>query len=108
MSISRIDQLKEFLKEDPEDPFLHFALALELLKMNQLEEARDLLELLKNRKPDYLPTYYRLGKTYEELKRTTAALATYQEGIQLAKTKGEQHTLSELQSAHQNLLFSDD
>jgi tetratricopeptide (TPR) repeat protein len=108
MSQARIKQLREYLKDDPEDAFLNYALALELLKMNELEEARTLLEQLRGNRPDYLATYYRLGKLYEDLKMKQAALTIYKDGIELARHAGERHTMAELQSAYQNLLFSED
>ncbi|MFM9028081.1 MAG: tetratricopeptide repeat protein [Bacteroidota bacterium] len=107
-SNDRIHQLEQFLSEDPNDAFSRYALALELLKMNQLEEADSHLQRLYMDQPEYLATYYQLGKLLEMKKEKQRALATYLAGMERARKKGDKHTLSELQSAYQNLLFSED
>lgn len=108
MNNDRIRQLQLFLDEDPNDSFSRYALGLEFLKMNNLEDGIAQFEFLIGQQPDYLPTYYQLGKSYEAMNNREKALATYSHGIEIAKRKGERHTLSELQSAYQNLMFSDE
>ena len=90
------------------DSFSRYALALELLKMNKLEEARQEFEHLLKVAPDYLATYFQLGKIQESSGEKEKALATYSSGIEVARSKKDRHTLSELQSARQNLLISGD
>lgn len=108
MSSDRIHQLRQFLSEDSGDAFSRYALALELLKMNELEEAQSQFETLIREQPEYTATYYQLGKLLENEKERQKALDTYSAGIEIARKKGERHALSELQAAHQNLLYSED
>ena len=54
---TRLDQLNEFLKETPEDPFLKYAIAAEYLKLNDEQEARRRFEQLIDSNPDYVGTY---------------------------------------------------
>ena len=49
--------------------------------------------------PEYVGTYYHLGKLQEALKDVEGALATYKEGIEIAKRIGDRHALSELAEA---------
>jgi tetratricopeptide (TPR) repeat protein len=64
---SRIEQLQEFLKEDSNDSFLKYALALEYVRVEENETARDcFLKLIENDK-NYVASYYQLGKLYESL-----------------------------------------
>ena len=97
--MDRIDQLKAFLDEDPDDPFTRFALAQEYLKDDRVRKAVEVFEGLVETDPDYVGTYYHLGKLYERLDRTQDAIETYAAGIDVARSQGEQKDLSELQDA---------
>lgn len=99
MSIDRLEQLKSFHEEDPDDPFTRFALAQEHLKRDHLDKALSFFEGLVDTDPNYVGTYYHLGKLYERLDRQDDAIATYEQGIEVARTQGEQKNLSELQDA---------
>lgn len=99
MSVDRLAKLQEFYEEDPEDPFTRFALAQEHLKRDNPQEAVDLFEHLVETDPDYVGTYYHLGKLYERLDRMDDALTTYEQGIEVAREQKEQKALSELQDA---------
>lgn len=99
MSVDRLSRLKAFYEEDPEDPFTRFALAQEHLKQGNTEEALAFFEELVDTDPGYVGTYYHLGKLYERLDRTDEALSTYEQGIEVARERGETKALSELQDA---------
>lgn len=95
----RLKQLYGFLSEQPNDPFLHYAIATELLKTGQIAEALGKFEDLTIQHPNYVGTYYHLGKTYEAAGRTDDALATYEKGMRVAEQEKDRHALSELQTA---------
>jgi len=97
---NRLQQLIEFLKESPNDAFLTYALATEYLKLGQTAEALRRYEALVRDHPDYVGTYYHLGKLYEALGRHADAVDTYQAGMQAARKKRDMHALSELQAAY--------
>ena len=99
MSTDRLEQLKTFYEEDSEDPFTRYALAQEHLKQGHTDRALALFEELVEKDPDYVGTYYHLGKLYERLDRTDDALETYEQGIEVAREQGAQKDLSELQDA---------
>jgi tetratricopeptide (TPR) repeat protein len=99
MSTDRLAKLREFYEEDPEDPFTRFALAQEHLKAGNPDEALAFFEELVETDPDYVGTYYHLGKLYERLDRTDDALDTYEQGIAVAREQKAQKDLSELQDA---------
>jgi tetratricopeptide (TPR) repeat protein len=99
MAIDRIPQLLAFLEEDPANAFLRFALAMEYVKADRLEEARTQFEELLRDDPSYVGAYYHLGKLYERLGRKADAIETYRTGIQQADLAREQHFKSELQAA---------
>ena len=97
--MDRIDQLRKFIEANPAEPFPRYALALELKGKGDVEgAARELLEL-SQRVPDYLAAYLQLGLLLQALGRNDEARATLQRGQQVARKKGDTHTLSELTSA---------
>lgn len=95
----RIDILLQYHREDPADPFTLFALAREYEKRGADEEALRYYERLVHEQPDYVGTYYHLGKLYEQLGRSGDAIRVYQAGIVVAGQKTDFHARAELQSA---------
>jgi len=100
MEISRLDKLLEFIKNEPEDEFLKYALATEYLRLNQSEKALWYYEDLINNHPNYIGTYYHLGKLYEALGRKQDAVNIYEKGMQITKEKRDNHAFSELQTVY--------
>ena len=93
----RLQKLLDFLKNEPDDPFLKYALALCVLsrfKQKSLFYFEDLL----NKHPDYVGTYYHAGKLYERLDRKSEAILVYQKGMEIARKAGDTHAYSELQT----------
>lgn len=103
--MSRIFQIQEFLKESPNDSFLLHALALEYIKLNNDDEARIIFEQNRRNAPDYVPTYYHLGKLLERTGSINAAIEVYEKGMEIAKAQGDQHAFSELRSVYEELTF---
>jgi tetratricopeptide (TPR) repeat protein len=103
MQISRLEKLLEFIKSEPEDPFLKYALATEYLRINQTDKALEYYEDLVNNHPGYTGTYYHLGKLYEALDRKDDALKTYETGMKITREQRDNHALSELQAVYNEL-----
>lgn len=99
MQKSRLEQLLNFLKENPEDDFLNYALAMEYIGLADTDKALKLLQNLQQKSPDYLATYYQLGKILEQRNEILQALIIYQKGLEIAIAQKEKRTASELQSA---------
>ena len=100
MQLSRLDKLLEFLQNEPEDEFLQYALATEYLRLNETEKALEYYEKLVSKHPDYVGTYYHLGKLYEALNRKPDAISIYEKGMEVAKNKRDNHAFSELQAVY--------
>lgn len=100
MQLSRLDKLLEFLKNEPHDEFLQYALATEYLRLNDTDKALQYYENLVKNHPDYVGTYYHLGKLYEALDRRSDAISTYEKGMEVAKKKRDNHAFSELQAIY--------
>jgi tetratricopeptide (TPR) repeat protein len=106
--MSRIDQLIEFLKDTPNDPFLHYAIAQEYNKLGNKQFALEKYQDLVSRFPNYVGTYYHLGKIQIELGFKQEAMTIFETGIKIAQELKEQHSLAELQSARLELLYDED
>ena len=96
--MNRLEKLKEMVRVNPQDPFLQFAIALEYMN-NDKTESVALLEKLVEASPGYVPTYYRLGKLYEEMMRMEEAIEIYRQGIVVATRAGEIKAVRELREA---------
>ena len=100
MQNTRLAKLLEFLESDPTDSFILYALATEYNSLNDIENAFKYYLVLINQHPDYVGTYYHLGKLYEKENQKDKAIEIYQKGMQTARTKRDTHALSELQGAY--------
>ena len=103
MQSNRLEKLLEFLQNEPEDEFLQYALATEYLRLNETDKALQYYENLVNNHPDYVGTYYHLGKLYEALNRKPDAISTYEKGMEVAKKKRDNHAFSELQAVYREV-----
>lgn len=99
----RLTTLKSMLKASPTDEFLHFAIAKEYEKLDDLTLAEEYFLKLKELNIEYIGLYYHLAKLYEKQEKTELAIATYNDGITIGKKLNEFHALSELMNAKNNL-----
>ncbi|MEZ5052334.1 MAG: hypothetical protein R2767_08240 [Chitinophagales bacterium] len=102
--MNRMEQLMDFYRENPDDPFVRYCIALEHIKSDDPGEAREWFEALINSHPDYVATYYHYGKLMESLQDKDAAVSLYQAGIEVASKAGDLHALSELQNARNEVV----
>jgi tetratricopeptide (TPR) repeat protein len=104
MQANRLDKLLEFIKAEPDDPFLKYALATEYLRLNDTIKALEYYEDLVTKHPEYTGTYYHLGKLYEALNRREDAISTYETGMRITKEKRDNHAYSELRAVYDELI----
>ena len=107
MNSSRLNQLLDFLQEDPNDPFTLYAIATEY-KSSDISKSRMYFEKLLKDHPDYLPTYYHVAQLYLTLDLRAQAEASFLKGIDLAKAQNNSLALRELQNAYNEFLFDDE
>jgi tetratricopeptide (TPR) repeat protein len=108
MQANRLEKLLEFIKNEPDDPFLKYALATEYLRLNQTDKALEYYEDLVNKSPEYTGTYYHLGKLYEALNRTQDAINAYETGMKITREKRDNHAFAELQAVYNELTGLED
>ena len=98
----RILYLTQLLEEDPNEPFLHYALCLERKKAGE-DALPDFLEMLQNFS-EYLPAYYQTAVYQAETGFADTAAETAARGIILAEKLKDLHALAELKGLRQNIL----
>lgn len=108
MKNTRLKQLYDFLEKQPGDPFLKYAIATEHLKLDEQEKALEGFRELRREHPGYLGTYYHLGKLLEQMGQEAAAEEVYLKGMEVARSQGNRHALSELQAAFASLAGDED
>ncbi len=101
--MSRIQQIEDMLLESPDDCFLLHALALENVKLGNMQKAQTLFEQLLTINENYVGSYYHLAKLFEETGNEQAAISTYEKGMHIAKALQENHAYGELRSAYEEL-----
>jgi len=103
--MDRIDKLKNFLEQSPDDCFLNHALALEYIKAGEEVQARQCFERNLQHDPAYVATYYHLGKLLERAGDAQAAIKIFEQGMEQAKAAKDMHSYSELQGAYEELAY---
>lgn len=103
----RIEQIFQFLKEDPNDSFMNYALALEYIKESDLDLAVSQLYKTIELDPNYVAAYYQLGKVYESTGQMIKASEAYLKGMDLTKNDTNRKTYFEFKEAY-NLLVEED
>lgn len=98
-SNTKIKKLARYIKNNPEDSFSKFALALEFLKEDQHKKARILFEDIQRNDPEYDGVYYHLGKLYEGSGRLEEAREVYKKGVNVAAENGHERNAKELKEA---------
>ena len=98
-TMDRISRLKAFIDTYPADMFSRHALAMELLKLGQYDEALEAMNSLLAVNENHSGTYYHLGKLYEQLGDHENALKVYEKGIIIAGKVNAENDCRELKGA---------
>ncbi len=107
MNEERTRMLHTFLEEDPSDSFSRFALALEYLKIQDIDTARSHFEFIEKNDPGYIGVYYHLGKLYQSTEQIDKARDTFTKGIAMAHRIQDAHSAKELKEALEQLNSED-
>ena len=97
MNDARLELLRKYVDEEPEDPFNWYALAIEEQKHNTLK-AEEIYQHLLRSFPDYIPTYYQAGLLYIESGNPRDALKILNTGLLKCVEQKNSKTKNEIQS----------
>lgn len=95
----RLKMIETMLETNPRDSFLHYAAALEHQKNGELNQAVKILKTIIKNDPDYLASYYQLGKLLEDRNKVEEAIEVYKAGKDIARKQNDSKTLGELSEA---------
>jgi hypothetical protein len=96
---SRLEMLQNLITRGAKDPFVHYAHAMELRGLGRAEDALAAFDAVRQRFPDYVPTYLMAGQLAAELAAYARARELMIAGLAAAKVAGDDHATSELSSA---------
>jgi predicted Zn-dependent protease len=94
--VSRIEKLLGLLEADPQDVFLHYALATEWVKAGDTPAANERFAMLHTQFPDYVPAWFRHAQWAAETGETDEARRLAEIGLATAKRVGDHHAAGEL------------
>lgn len=97
--MERMEKLKEMLVAEPDDSFLKHALALEYIKIGDMNKAEELFRSVLAHDPLYTGSYYHLGMICLNRGDHAEAVRIFRKGIEACTQTGNRHSRSELQSA---------
>ncbi|MEK7710610.1 MAG: tetratricopeptide repeat protein [Planctomycetota bacterium] len=96
--MTRREKLQELLVKQPDDAFLHYGLAIELVKEGEAEAALERFDRVLRLDAGYSAAHYQKANTCVALGRLEEARATLVTGIAAARAKGDAHAEEEMRS----------
>lgn len=94
--MSRREKLEEMLKASPQDPFLHYGLAMEDRRAGNLDGASARLATAIDCDPNYVAAYFHRGQIMAEQRDVEGARQLLREGIAVARRVGDGHAAEEM------------
>ena len=88
---NRLDVLIELLKNDPNDTFTLYAIALEYISIKEYENAIKYLSVVIEQDEKYIAAYQKLGYVFSSINKKEEAIKTYQKGLEIANLIGDKH-----------------
>jgi len=96
MTASRREKIEALLKDDPDDVFLRYSLALELEATSDWEAGLEILEDLARATPPYVPAFHMAARSLIQRERVADARRALREGIEAARAAGASHAAAEM------------
>ncbi|HVZ60534.1 MAG TPA: tetratricopeptide repeat protein [Terriglobales bacterium] len=95
--MDRVEILKQFLAENPNDSFARYGLAMEYSNSGQKEIALQEFQKIVEANADYVPAYQMAGQMLSEEDRPDDARQWFNQGIAAARRTGNMKAMSEMQ-----------
>ncbi|AWL09279.1 tetratricopeptide repeat protein [Aquirufa nivalisilvae] len=94
--MERKEFIKNEIKEEPENPFNYYLMALELKKEGDMSGSITVFDQLMKQFPMYIPTYYSFADLLIELEQDDKAKLVVKKGIEVAEIGSASKALHEL------------
>ena len=92
----RIEKIQAMLKDEPEDSFLRYTLAMEYRKLQRRDLAEPLFRGLMQDAPPHVPAFFMGAQMDAEHGDIEAARTTLRAGIDEARRQGNSHAAAEM------------
>jgi Flp pilus assembly protein TadD len=89
--------METMLSDGQDNALIRFTMGSAFIKHGKFEEAIEQLAKAVELEPDYSAAWQRYGWALAESGRTDKAIKTFQQGIAVAKKKGDDQTAKEMQ-----------
>ena len=93
---TRRQKIETMLASEPKDLFLRYALALEMAKEGETEQAVEKLGELQRETPPYIPAYFRAGQILADADEIDRAREALRAGVEEARVQGDYHAAGEM------------
>lgn len=104
---SRLSQLFALLSDQPQEVFLHYAIASEYKKAQNWEEALVWFQKTVQLTPDYIAAYYQMAEALEANGQREEAKKSLETGLEYAQAAKDLKSISEFKNALMNLEIED-
>jgi predicted Zn-dependent protease len=94
--MSRREKIEKLLEKEPDDVFLNFGLAMELVKENEPEDALARFDRVLQLDPRYHAAHFHKGSTLIALGRADEARRVLTQGVAAARASGNAHAEGEM------------
>lgn len=94
--MTRLEMIEAMIAKGSTDPFHFYARAMELRSLERLEDALAAFGDVRERFPEYVPTYLMAAQVAQELDRIDEARGWAEQGLEQARAKGDAHAAREL------------
>jgi thioredoxin-like negative regulator of GroEL len=92
----RREQLESLLADDPDDVFLNYALAMQLIADGNSAAGISRLERVMSLDPNYVPAYFQSAQVLAQQGDTVRSSDLLRKGIDRARAIGDQHAVEEM------------
>jgi thioredoxin-like negative regulator of GroEL len=94
--MTRRERIEAMLTEEPQDVFLRYGLAMELMKEERHEESLAGFRTLQTGDPPHVPAFFMAGQQLASLGRIDEAREALRSGIEQARLQGDAHAAGEM------------
>ena len=96
MTASRIEKIQSMLKDDPQDTFLRYSLAMEQEKIAEYDASEAGLKSLMGDATPYVPAFFMLAQHLAKRDRINDSRTILRDGIEEARKQGNAHAAGEM------------
>ena len=95
--VDRLQQLLAMRDKTPDKAIIWYGLAMEYRGRRSFPESLAAFARCRELEPGNVPAYFQAGLTLQEAGRTPEATAMLQEGIKVARQRGDHHAAQEME-----------